>query len=80
MLLIRGHKRARCQAEIPLTAPSEIVEPPLGDRQNKMSTSLNFKSAHDRVFDKVLKARRQWPAFKEISVYPFEDQVIFLPQ
>ncbi len=28
-LLIRGHQRARCQAEIPLTAPSEIVEPSL---------------------------------------------------
>src|SRR5215471_6125348 len=28
-LLIRRHQRARCQAEIPLTAPSEIVEPPL---------------------------------------------------
>jgi hypothetical protein len=26
-LLIRRHKRARCQAEIPLIAPSEIVEP-----------------------------------------------------
>jgi len=26
-LLIRGHQRARCQAEIPPTAPSEIVEP-----------------------------------------------------
>ena len=26
-LLIREHQRARCQAEIPLTAPSEIVEP-----------------------------------------------------
>ena len=29
LLLIREHKRARCQAEIPLTALSEIVEPPL---------------------------------------------------
>jgi hypothetical protein len=28
-LLIRTHNRARRQAEIPLTAPSEIVEPPL---------------------------------------------------
>jgi ATP-dependent DNA helicase RecG len=27
LLLIREHQRARCQAEIPLTAPSEIVEP-----------------------------------------------------
>ncbi|MGA7327767.1 MAG: hypothetical protein WBX25_25575, partial [Rhodomicrobium sp.] len=26
-LLIRGHQRARRQAEIPPTAPSEIVEP-----------------------------------------------------
>jgi len=26
-LLIRGHQRARCQAEIPPAAPSEIVEP-----------------------------------------------------
>jgi len=26
-LLIRWHNRARCQAEIPLIAPSEIVEP-----------------------------------------------------
>ncbi|MGO9867772.1 MAG: hypothetical protein ACLPJY_08860, partial [Rhodomicrobium sp.] len=30
-LLIRGHQRARCQAEIPPTAPSEIVEPLLSD-------------------------------------------------
>jgi hypothetical protein len=29
MLLIREHKRARCQAEIPLTALSETVEPSL---------------------------------------------------
>ena len=28
-LLIRTHNRARCQAEIPLIAPSEIVEPSL---------------------------------------------------
>src|SRR3974377_1101480 len=28
MLLIRGQQRARCQVEIPLTAPSEFVEPP----------------------------------------------------
>src|SRR5271166_256214 len=28
-LLIRRHQRARCQAEIPLTALSEFVEPPL---------------------------------------------------
>jgi hypothetical protein len=34
-LLIRGHQRARCQAEIPLTAPSEIVEPPLTSENRK---------------------------------------------
>jgi hypothetical protein len=28
-LLIRTHNRARYQAEIPLIAPTEIVEPPL---------------------------------------------------
>jgi hypothetical protein len=31
MLLIRRHYRARCQADNPLTLPSEVVEPPLGD-------------------------------------------------
>src|SRR5215471_2646499 len=36
-LLIRRHQRARCQAEIPLTAPSEIVEPPLWARRKEIS-------------------------------------------
>ncbi len=36
-LLIRRHNRARCQAEIPLSAPSEIVEPLL--------TSINLQNA-----------------------------------
>ena len=40
LLLIREHQRARCQAEIPLTAPSEIVEPPL--RRNIQNRQMDL--------------------------------------
>src|SRR5258708_17944517 len=39
-LLIRTHNRARYQAEIPLIAPTEIVEPPLARRQTAQSLAL----------------------------------------
>ena len=41
-LLIRTHNRARCQAEIPLIAPSDIVEPSLA--QLRMHFSQLFFS------------------------------------
>jgi cytolysin-activating lysine-acyltransferase len=51
MLLIREHKRARCQAEIPLTALSETVEPSLpalaaeGQEANRMDQSTENHKA-----------------------------------
>src|SRR5208337_943883 len=44
-LLIRRHQRARCQAEIPLTAPSEIVEPPLSTPSHALTTIRRSNSA-----------------------------------
>jgi hypothetical protein len=41
-LLIREHKRARCQAEIPLTALSEIVEPPLNSLELSVASASMF--------------------------------------
>ena len=40
-LLIRTHNRARCQAEIPLIAPSEIVEPSLIDKRMVLGSEQN---------------------------------------
>src|SRR3990170_3941169 len=44
-LLIRRHYRASCQAEIPLIAPSEIVEPLLRSRDGDPTDRLRGPDA-----------------------------------
>ena len=61
-LLIRTHNRARCQAEIPLIAPSEIVEPSLfaaelRELRQKRRTTLRAASCNGRLNDNA-----QWLA------------------
>ncbi len=56
-LLIRRHQRARCQAEIPLTAPSEIVEPPL----------------HHACFDVRTGEALRAPAFTPLECWSVEE-------
>ncbi|MGA7325796.1 MAG: hypothetical protein WBX25_15235, partial [Rhodomicrobium sp.] len=48
-LLIRGHQRARRQAEIPPTAPSEIVEPLLSSVSGMPSKLFDPSYWHDRA-------------------------------
>ena len=49
-LLIRTHNRARCQAEIPLIAPSEIVEQSLHDLlELEVASTLAFSGWRSKI-------------------------------
>ena len=65
LLLIREHKRARCQAEIPLTALSEIVEPPLMPLEPSIKTGF----AHNSLpFCSAIGGMRQITRFGMIAL------------
>ena len=51
-LLIRTHNRARCQAEIPLIAPSEIVEPSLCLAESLLRIP-DSETADDLIAEKI---------------------------
>ena len=63
-LLIRTHNRARCQAEIPLIAPSEIVEPSLIVGDPEMIDGLYIQAA---VTTMALIAATVWYAFSLVE-------------
>src|SRR5208337_2484357 len=67
-LLIRRHQRARCQAEIPLTAPSEIVEPPLEILVHLVRTARpalkEFREVHSHMPTSIPSSEVRLPSIK----------------